>query len=1473
MIRPKQPLSVLFVSDISDSQLNNKQAWLLNQIKLLVSERKAVTVLGRDIASSNFSEAVIRIGAKYIAPHSEGTTNEDSTGVLPRFRARQALNLMKNSEFDLIIAQGFELCAFLSAEKIIQTKLWSWIDDNPSSPIPLDHNKLNSLTKIAQGSRLLITSNELVRSQVDSHCAIATGKTRKIDSYPVINESAINFSTGSAAVFIDAKDIVTNANRLSALTLTEEACNQRSVPRVVVSNTDDIDETALKNALTKSSLDAYPGLSLFPYSFWSSPWITKDSLVLVDLTKNDQPSLYFTSVVHQTGLRTTDLFTAIASLTTLTDSVRLTPDPIAEEFNFSELSIVAQLSSDLSFEEAVPIRDRKTNVLLAGADFKFAGDLVHTLSQRKDINLKVDLFKNNAHPQPEQSSQLLYWADVVLAEFASKNAIWYSQNLLPHQTLIVHLHGYELLSEWISDLDIHKVTKVVFASEFYRQKALEMMDWPEHKLVVIPNSVHSGDLARPKYSDAAFHIGIAGIVPILKRPDRALDLLEKLREHDERFTLHVKGHSPWNYSWEWKKPVHQDAYRDFYERIGRNPLLAEGIAFEPFSPDVANWLRKIGWILSPSTRETFHLAAIEGASSGSIPIAWEREGSIEIIGEKFNVRSVDEAANFIIDATSSMTKYDALSKAAITQASRYEIGKILPMWLSLILKNTGQSTSLTLQDPPSQPELWLENKVLEELNYGNTDGALSILDENIKVTAGKTGSIKDLELYVRGMAAIDEKRFTHFMPSRSITPRATAPVSFLTVRVLGNSNHSLSLAGLEDKVVDILPPKYFLSSSTMSHTWDIQQDRSSFSIGSDQDLRLDRWSEYVKAVLQNHILDNQITHIVASGPTWLAYPVARAADALNTHFIWHIDDSEILQAATEGKNKASDDMFAQTTHATFNRAETRIVTNPELITQKTRYWDIDALITRNQESKSIAQISNYNPAAALPYLSNTSSPSQEDATIAPSYRLKNLRVAAIGSPSFISNLRNEVNEVIEIPIQNYFKSLDADLSALLIDASGDEEGAWKGRIRYANKEGRIPTTKILDFARSLGVPTAFIYRNQELVSPLFLATARKADSLVTCWPEALPPVLSLNPSSNHTGSLWNPSLTFKSNLTLLLRNMGVNIDEDVRFPTIPQAWEETANHRDLDSGQSAILESEDLSKEKISIVLATHNGRNRILQMLNSISAQTLPHRLIEVIVIENGKQDGTENIVTDFAEKNLEFNTKYFYESKASAGNARNIGIKEATGKYITFVDDDDILERNYLLSMWLTAAEDAVVIGYLCDQHHEGDINFSTPNNNRIASLNDSRMPLSRRAGLLGLNACKLIPTSYIKTLRYDEKLKSGEDTVFMANLLRFNNLVVVGAAPMDKNMYIRVLREDSISRRPQSFDFSVVERVSVINLLHELLPDVPKGCHAAVKYLADSQASFIRTYISQHPAEADLVKEYVENNINNATKVRLA
>ncbi|NDO78827.1 glycosyltransferase [Kocuria indica] len=427
---------------------------------------------------------------------------------------------------------------------------------------------------------------------------------------------------------------------------------------------------------------------------------------------------------------------------------------------------------------------RNTNLLIAGHDFKFLGELVGVLQRVHGLTLSYDRWRTQRHQDVQASDTALSEADVILCEFSSNNAVWYSWHKRPGQTLIVHFHGYELFQDIVHDINVANVDKFVFVSEFYRQRVIQELGWPAERTTVIPNMIEVAEYLGTKIDDARFHLGLAGYVPILKRPDRALDLLETLLEHDDRYVLHLRGRNPWDYAWMWRQPVVQDAYRAFYERLIDNPELLAHVSFDAFDPDMGRWFRRIGWMLSPSSRETFHLAPVEGQASGAVPVVWDREGAREIFPEEFVHADMTSAADGILRANAIESGFDQASARARQAVQRWDLSHIAPLWADVLF---GGST----QRPAVADEFDLTRM---QQNFDET-GDVAMLDRMLLLLLIRERDLvaaeallnrypgREEELSARTRELLSEHREEHLFRSGSfVRPPRSPGAAYLPVR-------------------------------------------------------------------------------------------------------------------------------------------------------------------------------------------------------------------------------------------------------------------------------------------------------------------------------------------------------------------------------------------------------------------------------------------------------------------------------------------------------------------------------------------------------------------------------------------------------------------------------------------------------------------------------------------------------------------
>lgn len=110
-------------------------------------------------------------------------------------------------------------------------------------------------------------------------------------------------------------------------------------------------------------------------------------------------------------------------------------------------------------------------------------------------------------------------------------------------------------------------------------------------------------------------------------------------------------------------------------------------------------------------------------------------------------------------------------------------------------------------------------------------------------------------------------------------------------------------------------------------------------------------------------------------------------------------------------------------------------------------------------------------------------------------------------------------------------------------------------------------------------------------------------------------------------------------------------------------------------------------KPKHSIIVPAYNTGDAIRRCIDSIIAQSYSDW--ELIIVDDGSGDSTPAIIDDYARKNERIHAIHI--SNGGVSNARNIGIENAKGEYVMFVDSDDWIEPDYLKQIETYMQDDA--------------------------------------------------------------------------------------------------------------------------------------------------------------------------------------
>ncbi len=204
---------------------------------------------------------------------------------------------------------------------------------------------------------------------------------------------------------------------------------------------------------------------------------------------------------------------------------------------------------------------------------------------------------------------------------------------------------------------------------------------------------------------------------------------------------------------------------------------------------------------------------------------------------------------------------------------------------------------------------------------------------------------------------------------------------------------------------------------------------------------------------------------------------------------------------------------------------------------------------------------------------------------------------------------------------------------------------------------------------------------------------------------------------------------------------------------------------------------------KVSVIVPIYNVEKYLEKCINSLLSQTLED--IQIILVNDGSKDNSGNIAKE-CEKNNKNRIIYVEKENGGLSDARNYGLKYATGDFIAFLDSDDYIEKNAYEEMYNKAIEENA-------DYVECDFIWEFPNKIRV----DKQYPYKNKKEMLSFVRVvawnKLIKRQLItdNNLEFPKGLRY-EDVEFTYKLIPFINKF----AYVDKPFIHYVQREGSIA-----------------------------------------------------------------------------
>ena len=187
----------------------------------------------------------------------------------------------------------------------------------------------------------------------------------------------------------------------------------------------------------------------------------------------------------------------------------------------------------------------------------------------------------------------------------------------------------------------------------------------------------------------------------------------------------------------------------------------------------------------------------------------------------------------------------------------------------------------------------------------------------------------------------------------------------------------------------------------------------------------------------------------------------------------------------------------------------------------------------------------------------------------------------------------------------------------------------------------------------------------------------------------------------------------------------------------------------------------------VSIVIPVYNSEKHIEKCLKSVLAQTYSN--IEIIIVDDGSTDNTLNLCKKIIQNDTR--VKIISINNSGVSTARNIGIKNAKGKYIQFVDSDDFIDNNMTELLVNTIEKDGVdlvVCGYKAiSADHVDIINLKTEYRNySIDNLADNVIAFFDTSFFN--SPCNKLYVKEMITAEFTNKYQIAEDYLFNLHYL---------------------------------------------------------------------------------------------------------
>lgn len=297
-----------------------------------------------------------------------------------------------------------------------------------------------------------------------------------------------------------------------------------------------------------------------------------------------------------------------------------------------------------------------------------------------------------------------------------------------------------------------------------------------------------------------------------------------------------------------------------------------------------------------------------------------------------------------------------------------------------------------------------------------------------------------------------------------------------------------------------------------------------------------------------------------------------------------------------------------------------------------------------------------------------------------------------------------------------------------------------------------------------------------------------------------------------------------------------------------------------------------ITNEKVSVIVPIYNSQKTLNDCIKSVLNQT--YKNFELILIDDGSSDNSRYICEEY--ERIDQRVKVFFQQNSGPSVARNVGIGNATGKYILFVDSDDYIENDMLYELIHNAEienADLVVCGMIVDMYNlSGELVSSKVCKLTPRIINDNcKIPQN----IIDLVENEKISGPYCKLIRRDIIVKHDilmpiniilqEDLYFSLKVLEYvNKLIVIEGCYYHYNKG----STKSITSRyfPNKYEMTNEVHDLLVNFYMNRCDEIDILKRINFIYVKNTYAAFINLFHSDCTMSKQKKLEYIKNIIKS-------